>query len=498
MKFVLFALLFVINIVHAVQIDGLKLSSPVSEHRSKKRGTASHYHYLNKRNDTSGQTSALFDYSLEKVYGVSLGGWLVTEPYITPSLYEDAASYANNTHNGTEKKVPKDEYHLCKKLGKDECYTRLHSHWDTFINETDIKQIREWGFNTIRLPIGYWAFAQRKEDPFCFGQEKYLDKAIEWCRKYGVHIWVDIHGMPGSQNGFDNSGLRDQVNWLNITENYDLSLEVLDYVARKYDQPEYYDVISGIENVNEPLGPKIKMDKLKKFDKDTYGLQRSVSSDNYFVFHDAFKNTGYWNNVLKENSNITTHTNSSFYNGSIYNIVIDHHRYEVFSTGILALNLTGHIDGLKVYVDEIVKNESIPVKIVGEWSGALTDCAKWVNGVDRGSRYEGEYESNEVIGKCSYSNDYTKMSNQNKTDTRKLIEAQIDLFNKTNGFIFWCYKTENALEFDLSKLIQYGLFPQPLTDRKYPDLLKSSSARTALFSHRLQLLEALALILLIV
>jgi glucan 1,3-beta-glucosidase len=45
------------------------------------------------------------------------------------------------------------------------------------------------------------------------GQAEYLDRAIGWARKYNVKVILDLHGAPGSQNGFDNSGQRGAANW---------------------------------------------------------------------------------------------------------------------------------------------------------------------------------------------------------------------------------------------------------------------------------------------
>ena len=39
---------------------------------------------------------SVYDDKLQKIYGVSLGGWLVTEPWITPSLYENAVNNNND------------------------------------------------------------------------------------------------------------------------------------------------------------------------------------------------------------------------------------------------------------------------------------------------------------------------------------------------------------------------------------------------------------------
>ncbi|GME96630.1 unnamed protein product [Ambrosiozyma monospora] len=119
-----------------------------------------------------------------------------------------------------------------------------------------------------------------------------------------------------------------------------------------------------------------------------------------------------------------------------------------------------------------MKDEKHPA-LCGEWSAALTDCAWWLNGVNRGSRYAGNYSNPDgAIGQCKYSNDVTKMNKTDKKNTRKLIEAQLDAYtNYGRGYFFWCYKTENAVEWDLTALVNASLFPQPLSDRKYASVL---------------------------
>lgn len=40
-----------------------------------------------------------------------------------------------------------------------------------------------------------------------------MDKVIKWAGNHGVNVIIDLHGVPGSQNGFDNSGQRGSANW---------------------------------------------------------------------------------------------------------------------------------------------------------------------------------------------------------------------------------------------------------------------------------------------
>lgn len=388
--------------------------------------------------------SKSFNYKTQKVNGVNLGGWLVTEPFISPSLYEQASS------DGTEAKTPVDEYTFCQQLGPRVARERLKKHWDTWITEADIVKIKSYGFNAVRLPIGYWAFARLPDDPYVFGQEFYLDKTIQWCRTHGLKLWIDLHGIPGSQNGFDNSGRRDVYMWAN-PQNYNLGIQVLQYIYDKYGGEKYADVVIGYQNLNEPLHTRYEVPMIVEFDRTTYNMFRE-KSDNYFVFHDAFLPPEFWHRQIDE--------------PQFKDTVLDHHRYEVFHTTQLKETVDGHITSIRLITEKFL---NVPrVQVVGEWSAAMTDCAKWLNGVGRGARLDNTFEGNGVIGQCRFSNDYSKMTEQDKIDTRRIVEAQLDIFNQTNGFFFWTWKTENAIEWSMSSLAEHGLFPVPLTDRKYP------------------------------
>ncbi|TID13154.1 hypothetical protein CANINC_005010 [Pichia inconspicua] len=389
-----------------------------------------------------------FNYNREKIVGVNLGGWLVTEPFISPSLYEEASS------DGTEEGTPIDEYNYCKQLGPVVAFERLKKHWETWITENDFIKIKEFGFNAVRLPIGYWAFGRLPDDPYVFGQEEYLEKSIRWCRAHGLKLWIDLHGIPGSQNGFDNSGRRDVYMWMNHEENYALGIRVLQYIYDKYGGAEYEDVIIGFENLNEPLSGRYDVSRILKFDQDTYRMFRE-RSNNKFVYHDAFLPVPFWRNEMIEPHYLDT--------------VLDHHRYEVFDPVQLRESVDGHITSIKILVDEFLSLSK--VQIVGEWSAALTDCTKWLNGVGRGARYDNTFAGTGVIGECRFSNDYTKMTEQDRMDTRRIIEAQLDLYSKTNGFFFWTWKTESSIEWSLSDLARIGLFPVPLSDRQFPSVL---------------------------
>ena len=135
----------------------------------------------------------------------------------------------------------------------------------TWITLVDLQQIKAYGLNHIRIPIGYWAVEPLAGDPYVQGQLPYLDRALEWARQVGLQVWVDLHGAPGSQNGFDNSGQRDRLDWQTTPGLVEHTVKVLGILSQRYARPEYEGVVAGIEVLNEPLGPRLDMNRVRSF-----------------------------------------------------------------------------------------------------------------------------------------------------------------------------------------------------------------------------------------
>ena len=123
-----------------------------------------------------------FDYNSQKVRGVNLGGWLVAEPWITPSLFESAGEAAI------------DEYTLAQTLGKDAALSLLSGHWSSFITAGDLSAIAGAGLNHVRIPIGYWSVSPVDGEPYVQGALDYLDQAIGWAGGAGLKVIIDLHG----------------------------------------------------------------------------------------------------------------------------------------------------------------------------------------------------------------------------------------------------------------------------------------------------------------
>lgn len=380
-----------------------------------------------------------FGWGSEKIYGVNIGGWLVLEPWITPSIFQKLSGVV-------------DEYTLGQTLGHDAALAVLREHWDTWCTWQDFNKIKQAGFNVVRIPIGFWAY-DTFGTPFVQGAADYIDAAVDWSRGLGLKIIIDLHGAPGSQNGYDNSGERLANPGWQQGDTVAQTLQVLQTIANKYAQTSYQDVIIGIELLNEPLLYKLNYDEVRQFYRDGYGNVRVVS-DTPVILHDGFNPPNTWNGFLTPSD------------ANAQNVAIDHHEYQVFDNTQVAWQPWQHRQAVCNNAESY--NGADKWTFVGEWTAAMTDCAPALNGYGMGARYDGTFPGSTYVGSCSWYNNIDEWPQYYKDDTRGYIEAQMEAFEaRTQGWVFWNFKTEAAAEWDLSRLLDAGVFPQPLSDRKF-------------------------------
>jgi len=75
---------------------------------------------------------------------------MVLEPWITPSLFYQFLGK-------DETSAATDIYNFCKVLGKEEGNRQLKRHWNTWVTEEIIVELKESGaVNSLRLPVGDW------------------------------------------------------------------------------------------------------------------------------------------------------------------------------------------------------------------------------------------------------------------------------------------------------------------------------------------------------
>jgi glucan 1,3-beta-glucosidase len=293
---------------------------------------------------------------MEQIKGANLGNWLVLEKWMQSQIFE-----------GTD---AEDETWLARNLDAQELQKRMKRHRDTYITEADFCTLAENDINLVRIPVPYFIFGDRP--PF-IGCVEYLDLAFQWAEQHGIKILIDLHTVPGSQNGYDNGGLTGVCKWCKNPSEVEFVLCVLERLAGRYkDHPALY----GIEILNEPISfpvwissPSfgkavdreeakgswyVPMRFLKQFYLDAYRRLRAILPENkVIVFHDGFR-LMHWKRFFDENK--------------LKNVVLDTHIY------IFAMEKFVPMHWLWVYKIYVGFNQwkirqmaaHIPV-VVGEW-----------------------------------------------------------------------------------------------------------------------------------
>ncbi|PFH50698.1 glycoside hydrolase family 5 protein [Amanita thiersii Skay4041] len=388
-----------------------------------------------------------FNYGVDKIRGVNIGGWLNTEPVClsvlllgfklsddqtslcnTPALYEPFVNAANSAV---------DEWTLSQNLAaQGKLEEVLENHYKTFITEQDFAEIAGAGLNFIRIPLPYWAIEVRKDEPFLPKVSwKYFLKAIQWARKYGLRINLDLHSLPGSQNGWNHSGRLGQVNFLNGPMGYANAQRSLDYIrilAEFVSQPQYRDVVTIFGIVNEPQGGFMGHNNLGSFYVEAYRLIRRASGIGagkgpYISIHDGFSPRATWNDFIP--------------NGD--RIAIDSHPYLCFgpqSNAPISTYATAPCENW----GQVVNNSmgAFGLTTAGEFSNAVTDCGLYLNGVNLGTRYEGTYPgTTAVVGDCKVWTEWQKYDQKTKDAIKQFSMASMDALQH---YFFWTWKIGNS------------------------------------------------------
>ena len=114
----------------------------------------------------------------------------------------------------------------------------------------------------------------------------------------------------------------------------------------------------------------------------------------------------------------------------------------MFDSSALQMSVSDHVSTACSFGSQMASNNKWT--IAGEWTGAMTDCAKWLNGRNIGARYDGTMVDSEYIGSCNgYSSGTVNgLSKTAKGNIGRFIQAQMSAFEEADGWIFWTWKTE--------------------------------------------------------
>lgn len=266
-----------------------------------------------------------------RLRGVNLGGWLVVEKWMTPSLFAGTSAI--------------DQYSLVRTFGGP---TKLQTHYETFITEGDFIWLKAHGINAVRVPIGFWALTD--ELPLKNVQRQ-LDWLFDMAKKYDIAVLLCLHAARGSQNGNDHSGRVGEIEWYQGSRR-GVTLKVLTGLARRYGKHAH---LWGIELLNEPkvkgIGQYIRL--LRWTQRAVRQLRRQVPGLR-IVYSDAFA--------------------PRMWSGSVKGIM-DVHHYQAFSDADKRRDITSHLRQVANIAAHITKWQKQQPVIIGEWSLGLDDLS---------------------------------------------------------------------------------------------------------------------------
>ena len=281
-------------------------------------------------------------WSTWKARGVNLGNWLLLEKWMYPSWFEANAPNA------------RDEWTFCQSLGKARCTSVLQQHWASFITLDDIAELNNMGYNTLRIPVGFWAFIDPlPTEPYVRStQLQELNRVIGYAQSFGMTVIVNIHGLPGSQNGKDHSGRDGPVEWFTY-ENQQRSFHAVQVAADWIRNSGYAgNTISALQVANEPeLANWDRWLAYKDYLLSCHNIIRSTIPSVAMMFNDGYWDMKPWNR---------------FFNASD-NVVLDTHQYWAFAATTLEKAKTEICANADTF-----KSMNMPV-FVGEFSLSVWD-----------------------------------------------------------------------------------------------------------------------------
>ena len=134
------------------------------------------------------------------IRGTALGGWLVLEPWLTPSLFYQFLGASKKWGDEAHKHVGIDSKTFCTALGAKEANRQLRNHWKTWVSEREIKKLSENGVDHLRIPVADWMFTPYEPFIGCWdGALEELDRVLELCQKYKMKALLDLHAVRNSQ-----------------------------------------------------------------------------------------------------------------------------------------------------------------------------------------------------------------------------------------------------------------------------------------------------------
>ena len=171
------------------------------------------------------------------VKGINLGNWLLPEGYMFKFKNANSPRLIQTVIN--------------ELIGEDEARQFWKTYRDNYITSEDIKFIKDAGFNTIRVPFNYRLFVTNDDTGPLEGiGYELLDRVVNWARREGLYIVLDMHAAPGGQTGDNIDDSSGYPFLFESAESQELTVRIWKKIAARYaNEP----AVLGYDLLNEPI-----------------------------------------------------------------------------------------------------------------------------------------------------------------------------------------------------------------------------------------------------
>ena len=116
-------------------------------------------------------------------------------------------------------------------------------HYDSFISESDIENIKSWGLDHIRVPVDY-NLVEDEAGNYIEEGFKYIDNVLDWAEKNGLNMVLDLHKTFGFSfdSGEEETGFFETPAYQKYSDR--LCFEILNEVTEK----EYCEIWNDISH----------------------------------------------------------------------------------------------------------------------------------------------------------------------------------------------------------------------------------------------------------
>ncbi len=220
------------------------------------------------------------------------------------------------------------------------------------------------------------------------GAAEHIEWVLDICAKYNISVLLDVHAVKGSQNGFDNSGQAQDLNWTSETNfthwpihsaNW---LGEFDIKTKKYLHTNYANIhwtlsqhkailqrfgahsaVAAYEPVNEPWEFN-NLYVLQEFYRAVRPIIRRYAPQAWAVFHTSFRfEATLWRDL--------------FADGDTYMTAFDTHRYMAWQNFDTVAQYCDFYEADALQADLLTDKYEV---WNGEWALATDVCATYLGG----------------------------------------------------------------------------------------------------------------------